>query len=68
MYFEMNEKLYETDKETFDVLDSIIPSAKEKNDFSAVGAVMTLGLEQGRIREIRISKCDATNKYQKEGI
>ena len=52
MKFEMNGKVYETDKRTFDVLDSIIPSAKKTNDCSAVCAVMTLGLEQGVIREI----------------
>ena len=51
MKFEMNGKIYETDKETFDVLESIVPSAKKNSDCSAVAAVMYLGLERGRIRE-----------------
>ena len=50
--FGLNGKTYETDKRTFNVLESIIPSAKETNDSSAVIAVMTLGLEQGVIKEL----------------
>ena len=50
--FEMNERAYTTDIGTLMVLRSIIPSAKENNDFSAVTAVMTLGLQSGKIIEL----------------
>ena len=56
MKFEMDGKIYETDKRTIDVLDSIIPSAKKTNDCSAVAVVMTLGLEQKVIKEINNSR------------
>ena len=51
MKFEMNGKTYKTDEETIKVLRSIIPSAKENQDFSAVAAVMILGLQSNRIAE-----------------
>jgi hypothetical protein len=47
--FEMNGIGYTTDEETLNVLRSIIPQAKASNDFTAVSAVMTLGLQTGRI-------------------
>lgn len=50
--FEMNGKGYETDAETLNVLRSIVPAAKQAGDASAVAAVMELGLETGRIREL----------------
>lgn len=50
--FEMNGKSYVTDKATLDVLRSIIPAAKAANDFSAVAAVMILGQQTGRVREV----------------
>lgn len=50
--FEMNGNAYETDAKTLDVLRSIIPPAKAKNDFSAVMAVMEIGEASGRIRLI----------------
>lgn len=49
--FSMNGKTYETDEETLRVLQSIIPPAKAEDDFSAVAAVMELGLKTGRIVE-----------------
>jgi len=50
--FEMNGKGYETDRETLNVLRSIVPAAKQTGDTSAVEAVMGLGLMVGRIREM----------------
>jgi len=50
--FELNGKTYETDKETLEVLRSIVPSARQGGDASAVAVVMELGLETGRIKEI----------------
>lgn len=50
--FEMGGKVYTADAETLEVLCSIIPSAKATGDLSAVGAVMILGLEAGRIVEM----------------
>lgn len=47
--FEMNGIGYTTDEETLSVLRSIIPQAKASNDFTAVSAVMSLGLQTGRI-------------------
>jgi hypothetical protein len=51
--FEMNGKFYRTDKETLNVLDGIMPSAIKNNDLSALAAVMFLGLESGRICEVK---------------
>lgn len=51
--FGMNGKTYATDEETLRVLQSIIPPAKAEEDFSAVAAVMALGLKAGRIVENR---------------
>jgi len=50
--FEMNGKTYATDKDTLEVLHSIIPQAKATGDYSAVTAIMGLGLKTGRIQEI----------------
>lgn len=50
--FEIDNKLYETDEETLNVLKSIIPNAKKAKDTTAVFAVMHFGLESGRIKEI----------------
>lgn len=50
--FEMNGKTYETDAETLALLRSIVPAAKETGDSSAVAAVMILGEQGGRIRQI----------------
>ncbi len=50
MTFTMNGKTYETDAQTSKVLFSIVPSAKETGDYSAVAAVMELGLKRGVIR------------------
>lgn len=49
--FEMNGLIYRTDHKTLEVLRSIVPSAKKTNDYSAVMAVMSLGLKSGRIIE-----------------
>ncbi len=49
--FEMNGKSYKTDAGTLEVLRSVIPAAKENNDFSAVTVILTLGLHTGRITE-----------------
>lgn len=50
--FELNGKSYQTDKNTLDVLRSVMPSAKFSNDFSAVIAIMSLGQKSGRVKEI----------------
>jgi len=50
--FEMNGKTYRTDAETLALLNVIIPNAKAANDFSAVTAVMGMGLKTGRITEV----------------
>lgn len=50
--FELNGKWYMTDDETIKVLRSIIPSAKNSSDSTAVIAVMALGLKAGRIIEL----------------
>ncbi len=50
--FELNGKWYMTDGETIEVLRSIIPSAKNSGDSTAVIAVMALGLKAGRIIEL----------------
>lgn len=49
--FTINGKSYRTDNETREVLRSIMQSAKDNNDSSAVAAIMHLGLESGRIIE-----------------
>jgi hypothetical protein len=51
--FEMNGKAYATDRETLDVLRSIVPAAKAAGDMSAVMAVMDMGIATGRIIEIK---------------
>ena len=53
--FEMDGEAYETDKETLSVLRSIVPSAKDTGDASAVAAVMELGLMNGRIKRMAIA-------------
>ncbi|MEI3803133.1 hypothetical protein V6R85_01305 [Agrobacterium sp. CCNWLW32] len=50
--FEMNGKSYQTDKDTLEVIRSVMAPAKASNDFSAVIAVMTIGEKYGRIREL----------------
>ena len=49
--FEMNNKIYKTDQETLNVLRLIIKAAKRANDYTAVAAIMALGLKTGRITE-----------------
>ena len=58
--FEMNGKGYSTDEETLDLLRKIVPSAKEAVDFSAVTAIMALGLKTGRIKEHAEALVDAS--------
>lgn len=50
--FEMNGKTFQTDTETLNLLRQVVPCAKIKNDTSAVQAIMFLGLQNYRIREI----------------
>jgi hypothetical protein len=50
--FEMNGKAYRTDAQTLSVLRGIIPAAKRSGDYSAVTAVMALGLKTGCIVEV----------------
>lgn len=47
--FSLNGTTYSTDSETFEVLSSIIESAKVSGDSSAVQAVIFLGIKAGRI-------------------
>lgn len=47
--FTMNGQTYLTDQETLGLLRQIIPSARQAQDWSAVTAVMALGLQGGRI-------------------
>jgi len=48
-FFTMNGQTYLTDQETLGLLREIIPSARQTQDWSAVAAVMALGLQGGRI-------------------
>ena len=50
--FEIDNKVYETDKETLEVLRSVIPDAKANKDTTAVFAVMHFGLLSGKIKEL----------------
>lgn len=50
--FELGGKSLRTDKETLNVILSLIPSAMKSNDCSAVAAVLGLGLMTGRIVEM----------------
>ena len=50
--FEMNGKTYKTDKDTIEVLRSIVPAAKATGDATAVAAIMALGIKTGRIVEV----------------
>jgi len=50
--FELNGKSYSTDSETLSVLRSIMPTARETGDSSAVIAVMAIGEKTGRITEL----------------
>lgn len=50
--FEMNHKSYATDAETLSVLSQAVHAAKASNDYSAVCAVMALGLKTKRIVEL----------------
>jgi len=49
--FEMNGKTYVADSGTLEMLRSIVPSAKQTGDGSAVQVAMFLGLMTGRIIE-----------------
>ena len=49
--FSMSGKTYRTDTETLEVLRQLVPPSKASGDSSAVTAVMSLGLEFGRIVE-----------------
>lgn len=51
--FELNGVTYEADADTLAALRSIMPAAKDSSDYSAVTAVMALGLKTGRIGRIR---------------
>jgi hypothetical protein len=51
--FTLNGKTYQTDTETIKVLRSIMPSAKDTGDSSAVIAIITLGEMTGRIKEVK---------------
>jgi hypothetical protein len=50
--FLLNDRAYETDEETLQVLRGIMPSAKATGDSSAVMALILLGEHTGRIRQI----------------
>lgn len=47
--FELNGMIYLTDDETLRVLRTMIPSAKDSGDSSAVIAMLSLGEQTGRI-------------------
>jgi len=49
--FSMTGRTYRTDAATLAVLRSIIPGAVKSGDYSAVAAVMAIGLARGRIVE-----------------
>ena len=51
--FEMNGKAYETTESMLNVLRSIVPEAKKTGDSTAVQYLMALGLQAGRISEIK---------------
>lgn len=48
-FFTMNGQTYLTDQDTLGLLRESIPSARQTQDWSAVTAVMSLGLQGGRI-------------------
>ncbi|TVM02981.1 MAG: hypothetical protein CV087_07485 [Candidatus Brocadia sp. WS118] len=54
--FELNGKTYETDEKTLEILEILIPRAKQTGDNSAVIAVLTLGEMAGKITEIKTKK------------
>lgn len=47
--FTLDNQPYQADSETLKVLQSIIPAAHAAGDYSAVIAVLTAGLQTGRI-------------------
>jgi hypothetical protein len=49
--FILNGKTYSTDGDTVVLLEDVIHSARKTGDFSAVMAIMFLGLHTGRIIE-----------------
>lgn len=49
----MNGVMYETDKETFDLLKTVVINAKVSGDYSAVAAIMTYGQAIKRIVEMK---------------
>ena len=49
--FTMSGKTYSTDTSTVNAIRSILPSAKATGDYSAVTAIMVLGMQAGRIVE-----------------
>jgi hypothetical protein len=51
--FEINGKTYKTDEQTIKVLRSIMESAKQSNDYSAVIAVMEIGQLTHSIEEVK---------------
>ena len=59
--FSMNEKTYETDVETTEVLASVVRAyrAAGEEDASAIAAMMHAGLATGRIREIKTERTAA---------
>lgn len=48
--FEMNSTTYTTDEKTLAAIRSVMPAAKKTGDFSAVQAIMFLGLKSGIIK------------------
>ena len=64
--FTMNNKKYETDNETFKVLQDVVKGYKATGDATAVIAVMELGLHTGRIKE-DVSLWDTIENLKKEG-
>lgn len=56
--FELNGKTYETDQETLNLLNQIIPTAKESGDSTAVMAVIFLGEKTGRVKEMKAQPAD----------
>lgn len=54
--FEMNGKGYKTDVETLDLLREQVSIGRKNDDFSAVAAMMTLGVMAGRIVQMTVEE------------
>lgn len=50
--FKANERVYQTSRSVWNVFLSILPDAEASADYSAVSALMALGVKTGQIVEV----------------